>query len=103
MNVFAESRNKQLLPTIIALREQGLSVYAIADKAGLHFQTVTAVLKRAGRFTRLRRRGGMNLVGQTFGRLRVVARFNHERWWCVCSCGERRIVWQVSLRFGTTR
>src|SRR5262249_1260491 len=68
MNVVVEARNKQLLPTIIALREQGLSAQAIAGRVGVHSHTVLAVLKRAGRFTRYYRRGRMNLVGQTFGR-----------------------------------
>lgn len=45
----------------------------------------------------------LNLVGQTFGRWKVLARApGHFRWHCLCACGTFRIVQGSSLRSGVS-
>lgn len=47
------------------------------------------------------------MEGMRFGRLVVVKFFDvvgpHKRWMCVCDCGNETVVWQLSLRKGTTK
>lgn len=50
----------------------------------------------------------MNLLGQTFGELTVLAhagkdKNRHNQWLCACSCGERPLVLTSSLTLGLTR
>jgi hypothetical protein len=51
---------------------------------------------------------GIDLLGQKFGRLTVMARAEnakrgHRRWHCKCECGAETIVWAHSLRTGDTK
>jgi len=49
----------------------------------------------------------LELVGQRFGRLLVIARSdkikNHYHWLCKCDCGKEKVIAGSSLRYGTTR
>jgi hypothetical protein len=50
----------------------------------------------------------IDLAGQTFGRLKVIALAHDRRggqamWSCVCSCGEGKVVFGSSLRRGESR
>lgn len=46
------------------------------------------------------------MLGDRFGRLVVIATSapsgSHKKWLCQCDCGQQAVVWQMSLRRGTT-
>jgi hypothetical protein len=51
---------------------------------------------------------GIDMLGQKFGRLTVVARAEngkdkHRRWHCKCECGGETIAWTSSLRRGRSK